>query len=69
MLEPSVEKLVRRAQRNEITEYHIYRKLVKRQDNPHNQDILNRIAEDELRHYQFWKTFTRCELRPNNIII
>ncbi|MFX0149328.1 MAG: VIT1/CCC1 transporter family protein [Candidatus Hodarchaeota archaeon] len=69
MLEPSVEKSVKRAQKNEITEYYIYRKLAKRQDNPHNQDILNRIAEDELRHYRFWKTFTRCEMKPNNIIV
>ncbi|MFX0205744.1 MAG: VIT1/CCC1 transporter family protein [Candidatus Hodarchaeota archaeon] len=69
MIDPSVEKSVRTAQRNEITEYHIYKKLAKRQDNPHNQAILNRIAEDELRHYRFWKTFTNREMRPNSLLI
>jgi rubrerythrin len=59
LLDALVEKSVLMAQRNEITEHHIYKKLAKTQENnPHNQDVLNRIAEDELRHYTFWKTHT-----------
>lgn len=70
MLDALVEKSVLMAQRNEITEHHIYKKLAKTQENnPHNQDVLNRIAEDELRHYTFWKTHTRRELHPKKIII
>jgi rubrerythrin len=34
-------------QKNEITEYHIYRKLAEIASSPENAEILRRIAEDE----------------------
>ncbi|MHA2224463.1 MAG: VIT1/CCC1 transporter family protein [Candidatus Hodarchaeales archaeon] len=60
------------AQKNEITEYHIYKKLsksVKDSKGSHNQKILNLIANDELRHYNFWKQYTKKDLRPNRLKI
>ena len=42
------------AQRNEITEYHVYRRLADREKDPHNREVLRRIAADEKRHYDFW---------------
>jgi len=42
------------AQRNEITEYHVYRALVAREKNAANRDVLERIAADERKHYDFW---------------
>jgi nitrogenase subunit NifH len=38
-------------QRNEISEYHIYRRLAGKVGNPENRHILEKIAQDELRHY------------------
>jgi VIT1/CCC1 family predicted Fe2+/Mn2+ transporter len=51
-------------QKNEITEYHIYKKLARRVKG-NNHKILNDIAEDELRHYHFWKEYSGKEVRPS----
>lgn len=42
------------AQRNEITEHHVYSRLAASEKDPHNRGVLRRLAEDELRHYEFW---------------
>lgn len=69
MLDVNVKKSILRAQRNEITEYHIYKELAASVKNPHNQKVLNQIADDELKHYNFWKTYSQREIRPNKIMI
>jgi len=51
-------------QKNEITEYHIYKKLSRRVKG-NNRKILNDIAEDELSHYHFWRDYSGAEVRPN----
>ncbi|QHI68575.1 VIT1/CCC1 transporter family protein [Tichowtungia aerotolerans] len=53
-------------QRDEITEYHIYRRLAQKTKNEANRRILLQIAEDELRHYNEWKTVTETDVRPNS---
>lgn len=52
-------------QRNEITEYYLYRRLAVRIDDPHNRDIVERIAEDELKHYRTWKKYTQQDVEPS----
>jgi VIT1/CCC1 family predicted Fe2+/Mn2+ transporter len=52
------------AQQNEITEYHIYSRLARVIPNKGNATVLERIAEDERRHHDFWKQFTRDEGSP-----
>lgn len=52
------------AQRSELTEYHIYRRLAVMTGDPHNARVLRDIAADELRHHDFWKERTRREVRP-----
>lgn len=42
------------AQRNEITEHHLYKHLAARNSGK-NRQVLNRIAADEKRHYDFWR--------------
>ena len=49
------------AQQNEITEYHIYSKLAGVVSNKQNAEVLRKIAEDERRHHDFWKDYTRRE--------
>lgn len=57
------------SQQNEITEYHIYRKLAGSMKNRKNSDILLQIAEDEKSHYEFWKEKTGVEIKPRRMKI
>jgi VIT1/CCC1 family predicted Fe2+/Mn2+ transporter len=52
-------------QRDEISEYHIYRRLAGKVGNPENRHILEKIAQDELRHYHLWQSHTRQDVAPD----
>lgn len=52
-------------QENEITEHHIYQKLAKMVDRPENSQVLSAIADDELRHYKDWRSYTQQDVAPN----
>jgi len=54
-------------QKNEITEYHIYKNLSGRISGVKNRRIFSQIADDEMRHYNVWKTYTRQDIGPNRI--
>ncbi|NIM19199.1 MAG: rubrerythrin family protein [Candidatus Latescibacteria bacterium] len=56
-------------QRNEITEYFIYKKLAKQTKDEHNRSILERIAGDEWRHYEYLKSISKRDVRPNRFTI
>lgn len=56
-------------QKNEITEHYIYKNLAERVDGVKNRRIFAQIAEDELRHYQVWKTHTGKEVSPDRFRI
>lgn len=62
-------KLILKAQKNEITEYHIYNNLSKKIKNKHNKKVLKQIANDELRHHNYWKSISKKETRPNKLKI
>lgn len=55
---------VTKIQRDEITEYHIYSKLAKRTKDKVNKSKLKDIAEDELKHYNFWNEITKTDIKP-----
>ncbi len=55
---------IRAVQRAEVTEAEIYRRLARRMDDPHNREILERIAADEERHHEFWERLTGRTVRP-----
>ncbi len=52
------------AQRNELTEYFIYRKLAHRCNDKNNADILRRISDEELEHHGIWKKHTGAVVKP-----
>jgi len=52
-------------QRNEITEHHIYRRLALLQRSEENRRVLERIASDEKRHYEQWKSCTEKDISPD----
>lgn len=58
-------RLLKSFQKNEVTEYIIYKRLSKKIKNTDNSKILKEIAEDELKHYNFWKAYTESEVKPN----
>lgn len=61
-----IERL-KKFQRVEITEYHIYRRLAADTADSHNREVLEKIASDEHSHYLLWKKFTGSEIQPDRI--
>ncbi len=57
-------KTLLRQQQNEITEYHIYKNLATLSKNEENKKILLDIAEEERKHYKFWRGITGEDLKP-----
>lgn len=51
-------------QKSEITEHFIYLKLAAIEKNAKNKTVLEKIAADELRHYEIWKKHTGQEILP-----
>ncbi|MEZ4599433.1 MAG: VIT1/CCC1 transporter family protein [Syntrophotaleaceae bacterium] len=56
-----------RYQENEITEYHIYRKLAGSLAGSPNARVLEDIAEDERKHYHDWRKHTRQDVGPQRL--
>jgi VIT1/CCC1 family predicted Fe2+/Mn2+ transporter len=52
-------------QRIEITEHHIYKRLVKSINSPENAKIVAQIADDELRHYEGLRIYSGQDVLPN----
>ncbi len=56
-------------QRGEITEYHIYQIIARRTKSVENKKVLERIANDELRHYKMWTSYLKKDVKPNRLRI
>lgn len=56
-------------QKNEITEYEIYRKIAKSTKDESNKKVLEKIADEELKHYNIWKSYTGIDVKPNKVKI
>ncbi len=52
-------------QRIEITENHIYSRLVGTVKSPENRRVLEKIAADEMRHYEQWRSYTGQSVAPD----
>jgi len=50
-------------QKNEITEHHVYRRLARRVKGE-NRRVLERISQDELRHYHVWRELSGQDVSP-----
>ncbi len=64
MIDDKLKKKILDFQRNEITEYYIYKKLASSTKNRRNSRVLNKISKEELEHYKFWKKFTSEDVDP-----
>ncbi len=56
-------------QKNEIAEHHIYQRLASTIKSPENRRILEKIADDELRHYRAWRSYTQQDVKPDKLKI
>jgi VIT1/CCC1 family predicted Fe2+/Mn2+ transporter len=65
-IDTEVQQKVLNFQKSEITEYHIYSSLARR-DRGKNSQVLQRIADDEKRHYHEWRAYTGRDVRPAKI--
>ena len=64
-LSPEVRKQIIIAQRTEITEYHVYKRLATIVKDKENSAILAKIADDEFRHYKIWEKYSGREVSPS----
>ncbi|MEM2843182.1 MAG: VIT1/CCC1 transporter family protein [Candidatus Bathyarchaeia archaeon] len=67
MLNKEVKKVLLIAQKNEITEHFIYEKLAQIVKEPNNKEVLRRISNDELKHYEFWRKYTDKDVKPDKL--
>ena len=56
-------------QKSEITEHHIYLKLAAIEKSAKNREVLEKIAADELRHYEVWKKYTGQDVLPGRFTV
>lgn len=61
-------KLILGFQKSEITEHHIYKNL-SRFANDKNRSTLKKLSSDEARHYDFWKKYTKQDIKPDKLKI
>ena len=64
-ISPEIRRQLIFAQREEITEYHIYSKLAEQTKDAENRKVLTQIANDELKHYKLWGAYTNKEVSPS----
>ncbi|MFH1476526.1 MAG: VIT1/CCC1 transporter family protein [Verrucomicrobiota bacterium] len=62
MLSSDAKKKLLGYQRDEITEHYIYHRLAAVQKSSENRRVLERIADDEKRHYEQWKAYTGTDV-------
>jgi VIT1/CCC1 family predicted Fe2+/Mn2+ transporter len=67
--EKKLREKILQAQKNEITEYIIYRKLADLLKDRKRAEILEAISRDEKAHYEFWKTLTGQDVAPDRFKI
>jgi VIT1/CCC1 family predicted Fe2+/Mn2+ transporter len=54
-----------RAQKHEISEYYLYKKIAKSVKDKKIREIISLMAEQEKSHYEVWKTITKKSVRPS----
>jgi len=69
VLDDDLKNAILTAQKNEMTEYEIYKRLGDQEKVQANKEVLYRIGEDELKHYHFWKKFTKQDVQPKRFKI
>lgn len=66
-IDPGLTEKLRALQQGEITEHAIYNKIAAWEKDPHNREVLERIAGQELRHYTLWQRSTQQDVAPDTL--
>ena len=56
-------------QQNEINDHALYLVLAKQEIDPKNRELFEKIAQEELSHYQFWRGITSENIQPQQWLI
>ena len=56
--------IIKKMQQNELTESVIYREIAKFAKGEDNKTTLNRLADEEFKHYEIWKKYTNEDIKP-----
>ena len=56
-------------QKEELNGHYTYLRLADAIKDEHNAQVLKRIAQEELKHYQIWQHYTDTETKPNSMRI
>ena len=59
--------VIKKMQQNELTESVIYNKISKFAKGDKNKETLKRLANEEMAHYEIWKTYTGIEMKPKKL--
>ncbi len=62
-------ELMKTAQKNEITECHIYAALAEKTKDAHNRKVLLKISADEKKHYSLLRAYTKVDVLPDRFKI
>ncbi len=65
-LSPEIRQKLLTFQKVEITENHIYSRLAGTVKSPENRKVLEKIAADEMRHYEQWRAYTQENVAPDH---
>jgi len=68
-VDPQTQKKLIAAQKTEITEHFIYDRLSQSVKGAHNQEVLKRISEEELRHHNLCNYYTCLDVQPHRFKI
>lgn len=60
----TMQKHLLAAQGSEITGHHIYKRIAALLSDQNNRSVLEKLAVDELGHYQTWKKYTQQDVKP-----
>lgn len=63
--ENNLRKIILKAQRSEITDHFVYKRLAFWVKNKKHAEILQRISQEELTHYQIFKDITKEDILPD----
>ncbi len=62
-------KTIKRFQADELLEYYVYIKIARFVKDKNDRDILLKIAGEEQKHYGIWKQYTKCDVKPNMLVV
>jgi len=56
--------VIRKMQQGELTESYIYKEIAKFAKGEENKQVLLRLSDEEMAHYEIWKQYTGIEMKP-----